>query len=75
MTIAFNGIITSIVLTIGRVLSETAPLYLTAGLSSSKKISLNRPGTSLTTQIYGQIFPNTPDSKNIQYEAAFVTKM
>ncbi|MGL5640153.1 MAG: phosphate ABC transporter permease PstA [Mycoplasmoidaceae bacterium] len=73
LPIAFNGIITSIVLTIGRVLSETAPLYLTAGLSSSKKISLNRPGTSLTTQIYGQIFSNTPDSKNIQYEAAFVT--
>ena len=75
LPIAFNGIITSIVLTIGRVLSETAPLYLTAGLSSSKKISLNRPGTSLTTQIYGQIFSNTPDSKNIQYEAAFVTIM
>ncbi|MGL5246011.1 MAG: phosphate ABC transporter permease PstA [Mycoplasmoidaceae bacterium] len=73
LPIAFNGIITSIVLTIGRVLSETAPLYLTAGLSSSKKISLSRPGTSLTTQIYGQIFSNTPDSKNIQYEAAFVT--
>ncbi|MGL5591624.1 MAG: phosphate ABC transporter permease PstA [Mycoplasmoidaceae bacterium] len=73
LPIAFNGIITSIVLTIGRVLSETAPLYLTAGLSSSKKISLSRPGTSLTTQIYSQIFSNTPDSKNIQYEAAFVT--
>ncbi len=73
LPIAFNGIITSIVLTIGRILSETAPLYLTAGLSSSKVIGLNRPGTSLTTQIYGQIYSTSPYSINVQYEAAFLT--
>ncbi|MGL4647128.1 MAG: phosphate ABC transporter permease PstA [Mycoplasmoidaceae bacterium] len=73
LPIAFNGIITSIVLTVGRILSETAPLYLTAGLSSSKQIGLDRPGMSLTTQIYSQLYSTSPTSLNVQYEAAFIT--
>lgn len=70
---AFKGITTSFVLTIGRILSETAPLYLTAGLSSSWVVALNRPGTTLTIQIYAQQFSPTTDRVNIQYEAAFLT--
>ncbi|MGL5617895.1 MAG: phosphate ABC transporter permease PstA [Metamycoplasmataceae bacterium] len=67
--IAITGNIVSI---IGRILSETAPLYLTAGLSSSSDIALNRPGTTLTTHIYAQLFSNSDDSKWIQYEAALI---
>ncbi|MGL5205801.1 MAG: phosphate ABC transporter permease PstA [Metamycoplasmataceae bacterium] len=67
--IAITGNVVSI---IGRILSETAPLYLTAGLSSSSDIALNRPGTTLTTHIYAQLFSNTDDSKWIQYEAALI---
>ncbi|MGL5308579.1 MAG: phosphate ABC transporter permease PstA [Metamycoplasmataceae bacterium] len=67
--IAITGNIVSI---IGRILSETAPLYLTAGLSSSSDVALNRPGTTLTTHIYAQLFSNSDESKWIQYEAAFV---
>lgn len=70
---AFRGITTSIVLTIGRILSETAPLYLTAGLSSSWDIALDRPGTTLTIQIYAQQFSSSPYRTYVQYEAALLT--
>lgn len=70
---ASKGITTSLVLTIGRILSETAPLYLTAGLSSSWVVALDRPGTTLTIQIYSQQFSPSPYRTNIQYEAAFLT--
>lgn len=62
----------NIVSIIGRILSETAPLYLTAGLSSSASTALNRPGTTLTTHIYAQLFSTSSDAKWIQYEAALV---
>ncbi len=70
--VAITGNIISI---IGRILSETAPLYLTAGLSSSSDIALNRPGTTLTTHIYAQIFSTSQDATWIQYETAFVAIM
>ena len=70
--VAIPGNIISI---IGRILSETAPLYLTAGLSSSSDIALNRPGTTLTTHIYAQIFSTSQDATWIQYETAFVAIM
>lgn len=73
LPMALVPIITSIISTIGRILSETAPLYLTAGLSSSKYSLLNRPGTTLTTQIYAQIFSSSSNSIDIQYQAAFMT--
>ena len=73
LPMAFASIITSIISTIGRIFSETAPLYLTAGLSSSKFTALNRPGTTLTTQIYAQIFSTNQNATNIQYQAAFMT--
>lgn len=71
---AKKGIITSVVLTIGRIVSETAPLYLTAGLSSSKHIAILNPGQTLTTRIYAQLYENNAiAAKNVMYEAAFVT--
>lgn len=73
LPMALVPIITSIVSIIGRILSETAPLYLTAGLSSSVITSLDRPGTTLTTQIYAQLFSSTSNSKDIQYQAALMT--
>lgn len=73
LPMALVPIITSIVTVIGRILSETAPLYLTAGLSSSVVTSLDRPGTTLTTQIYAQLFSSSANSKDIQYQAALLT--
>ncbi|MGL5357483.1 MAG: phosphate ABC transporter permease PstA [Metamycoplasmataceae bacterium] len=70
---AINSMSASIVSTIGRILSETAPLYLTAGLSSSVQTSLLTPGTTLTTNIYSQIFSTNPNATNVQFQAALVT--
>lgn len=74
MPAAFQHILTGVVLSIGRVLAETAPLYLTAGLSGGSKISLMSAGQTLTTRIYAQINSNNmTDAQNIMYECAFVT--
>ncbi len=73
LPMAMISITTSIISTIGRIFSETAPLYLTAGLSSSRYSMLDRPGTTLTTQIYAQIFSPNPNASDIQYQAAFIT--
>jgi short subunit fatty acids transporter len=65
---------TAVVLSIGRILAETAPLYLTSGLASSNSISLINSGQTLTTRIYAQIY--TADihvGESIMYECAFVT--
>ena len=71
---AFQHILTGVVIAIGRVLAETAPLYLTAGLSGGSKISLLSAGQTLTTRIYSQINSNDlVSAQNIMYECAFVT--
>ncbi|MBQ0045639.1 MAG: ABC transporter permease subunit [Mycoplasma sp.] len=71
---AFQHILTGVVLAVGRVLAETAPLYLTAGLSGGSKISLMSAGQTLTTRIYSQINSNNVvAAQNIMYECAFVT--
>lgn len=70
---AMASITTSIISTIGRIFSETAPLYLTAGLSSSQITALDRPGTTLTTHIYAQIYSTSSNATSIQYQAAMLT--
>ena len=71
---SFQAITTAVVLAIGRILAETAPLFLTAGLDSSNTIALDSPGQTLTTRIFAQIYNNDYTSAvNIMYECAFVT--
>lgn len=55
-------------------MAETAPLYLTAGLSSASQISLLNPGQTLTTRIYAQMITsnNLDQFNSITYECAFV---
>jgi len=71
---ALQHILTSVVLSIGRVLAETAPLYLTAGLGGGSKISYMSAGQTLTTRIYAQINSNNvAQARNIMYECTFIT--
>ena len=70
---ALGAIITAIVSTVGRIFSETAPLYLTAGLSSARITALDQAGTTLTTHIYAQIFSPSSNAIQVQYQAAFLT--
>lgn len=73
LPMALISITTAIISTIGRIFSETAPLYLTAGLSSSNVSVLDRPGTTLTTHIYAQIFSQKANAVDVQYQAAVLT--
>lgn len=70
---ASKTILSSITITIGRILAETAPLYLTAGLSSASTIALMNPSQTLTTRIYAQLSGNDNiRSLNIMYESAMI---
>lgn len=71
---AMNTIINSSILIIGRILSETSPLYITAGLSSSEKINLFSPGQTLTTRIYSQTLETDPSKvHNTEYSSALLS--
>jgi phosphate transport system permease protein len=49
---AMPGIITSIILSIGRVIGESAPVFLTAGMVARKPESLFDSGRTLTVHLY-----------------------
>lgn len=72
LSMAFKSIVSAIILSVGRIISETAPLYLTAGLSSPNNIALLSPGQTLTTRIYANTMfgINADQSLTIQYESA-----
>lgn len=70
---AYRGILSSIILTIGRILAETAPLFITAGLSSASTVALMNPSQTLTTRIYAQLNGSSSAlSTNIMYESAII---
>ena len=71
---ALQNILASVILSVGRVLAETAPVYLTAGLGGGSRISYMSAGQTLTTRIYTQINSNNVEvARNIMYECAFIT--
>ncbi|CAM9096281.1 phosphate ABC transporter permease PstA [Mycoplasma marinum] len=71
---ALKGVITGIILSIGRVISETAPVYLVMGLSPAWHIKSNSGAQVLTTRIY--VNATTPSDlikgDSWAWEAAFV---
>lgn len=74
LPLALKSVISGIILAIGRILSETAPLYLTAGLTSANTIAILNPGQTLTTRIYAQLTSSSSMTAiNVMYDAALST--
>ncbi|AEW45719.1 Phosphate ABC transporter, permease protein PstA [Mycoplasma haemocanis str. Illinois] len=72
LPIATVNLIFSILLSIGKIMGETAPLYLTSGMNSIYTTLLFYPGQTLTTRIYAQIYENNiSKGENLMAEASF----
>ncbi|GCE63426.1 phosphate transport system permease protein PstC [Candidatus Mycoplasma haematohominis] len=72
LPIAFNNLVFSVLLTTGKIIGETAPLYLTAGLNSAPKTLFMYQGQTLTTRIYSQLYEsNLAKSEKIINETTF----
>lgn len=72
LPIAFNDLVFSILLTMGKILGETAPLYLTAGINSVPGSLFMYQGQTLTTRIYSQLYEtNLKRSEKIIGETSF----
>ncbi|WP_233262739.1 ABC transporter permease subunit [Mycoplasma sp. NEAQ87857] len=70
------GMILSVVLTaISKIISESAPLFLTAGLTSSRDFGINLWGQTLTTRLISQLYSNNPNATNIMYECALIASI
>ena len=68
---SISGITTGIILTSGRVIAETAPVYLTlGGILSAGEINFLSPGHTLTTEILGTFWtsPNFELQRQIGYK-------
>ncbi len=71
---AWKSMVSSLILVTGKIMSETAPLFLTAGLSGSDHFSLLNPGQTLTTRIYAQtVSSNNLNDVNNSFESAFAS--
>ncbi|OAL10163.1 hypothetical protein A6V39_04595 [Candidatus Mycoplasma haematobovis] len=54
LPLVLSNLIFAVLLSVGRIMGETAPLYLTAGMNSINTTLLLYPGQTLTTRIYSQ---------------------
>lgn len=73
LPLAASNLIFSILMSIGKIVGETAPFYLTAGLSSiPQKTLLLYQGQTLTTRIYNTInMHSIDDHKQVMGETTF----
>ncbi len=70
---SIKSLSSAIIFAISRIIAETAPLYLTAGLSPSSAIGLLMPGQTLTTRIYAQLSSSDINAfHSISYECALI---
>ncbi len=71
---AIPGIVSGIILSMGRVVSETAPVFLTLGMSFNKHFDLLGRGQTLTTKILSnQIFGTSAEHIKIDTSYKYAT--
>ncbi len=70
---ALKGLIVALILSINRIIAETAPFFITSGLSSSNLFHLSLPGQTLTTRIYGQLFSINSNAISVMLETSLVS--